>query len=110
MNDAVIPEISHKLGISDIRYNIISRIKPFLNMNRDTWYNPYNLDEHHESINEVWNKSVELYLEVIEEVNAYLYDGKELKSHILDKDLSYDTGLPSHIEKKLILANKVTRN
>ena len=110
MNDTVIPEISYRLGISDIRYNIINRIKPYLNTNRETWYHPYNLDEHHESINDVWNKSVALSLEVIEEVNAYLYDGKELRSDILNQNLSYDTGLPSTNEKKLILTNKVAQN
>lgn len=107
MNDPIIPNISNALGIGDIRYNHLSRITPYLNKERKIWFHPFNKTKHHESINEIWNKSVELYLEVIEDINAYLYDGnKELKSSILDKDLSYDTGLPSESEKKLILTNK----
>lgn len=109
INDKVIPEISKKLGIGDISYNEIERIYPFLNKDRDVWYNPFSLEDYHESINEIWNKSVELYLEVIEDVNSYLYDNKELKSSILDKDLSYDTGLPSDIPKKLLVSKRISK-
>ncbi len=104
-NDKVIPVITKKLGISDISYDKLSRINPFLNTNRDEWYNPFTLEKHKESINELWNKSVELYMQVIEDVNGYLYDNKEYKNSIIDNDLSYDTGLPA-CRKKTILVTK----
>lgn len=102
-NDKVIPTIAKKLGISDISYNELSRINPFLNMDRDVWYNPFTLESHKESIDEIWNKSIELYMQVIEEVNEYLYGNKEYKISIIDNDLSYDTGLPANREKKLLV-------
>ena len=105
-DDKIIPTLSKTFGISDIAYDDVNRIKPFLNTDRDSWYNPFSLEEHHESLNELWNKSVELYMQIIEDVNKYLYDGKELKNSLIDNDLSYDTGLNS---QSIILTKNINK-
>ena len=103
-NDKVIPNISKTLGISDISYDEINRIIPYVNNDRDIWYNPYTLDSHHESINELWNNSVSLFLEVVDDTNKYLYDDKPFKNITIDSNLSYDTGIPSSKGKQLLLS------
>ena len=103
-NNQLIPNISRILGISDISYYDSKRIHPYLNTDRDVWYNPFNLEEHHESLNELWNKSVELYLQIVEDVNRFLYDDKELKNSIINGNLSYDTGLDCKLNKRLLVS------
>ena len=78
----------------------------FLNRERKTWLHPINGEKHNESLRELWNNSVALYLETIEDVNKYLYDGKPLRSKILESNSSYDTALHCEGPKKLIYAKK----
>ena len=74
----IIPNITKTFGICDMSYNDIER----------------------------WNKSIELFLEIVEDINGYLYDDKELKNSILENNISYDTGLNCKIKKKILIPMK----
>ena len=79
----------------------------FLNRERKTWFHPINGERHNESLRELWNNSVSTYIETIEEVNKYLYDGRAFKCRMIDSNYSYDTALSCEEPvKKLIYAKK----
>ena len=93
--------------LADLTYEKRKKIMEcFINKERKTWFHPINGEEHHESLRELWNNSVALYIETIEAVNRFLYDDKELKSELLDSNSSYDTALDCNGPKKLIYAKK----
>ena len=95
-------------AIADLTYEKRTKmLEWFLNRERKTWLHPINGEKHNESLRELWNNSVALYLETIEEVNKYLYDGKTFNCKILDSNYSYDTALSCEEPvKKLVYAKK----
>lgn len=99
------PKIADFVG--DITYEKKKKmIEWFLNRDRKTWLQPFSGEEHKESLRELWNNAVALYIEAIEDVNRYLYDGKALNNKILESNSSYDTALSWKKPKKLIYAKK----
>ena len=85
-----------KLG--DVVYsNNVERVYPFLNFENDKWNNPFSSEETKESFMDLWDKANERSLEIIEDVNNYIYYDKNLSNHWILDDTSYNTGLP--IEK-----------
>ena len=103
-NDAISKRIK---SLADLTYEKRKKIlEVFINKEKKTWLHPINGEKHNESLRELWNNSVALYLETIEDVNKYLYDGKPLRSKILESNSSYDTALDCDGPKKLIYAKK----
>lgn len=100
--------ISEKIKhLADLTYEKRKKLLEwFLNRERNTWLHPFNGEKHKESLNELWNNSVALYLETIEDVNKHLYDGRPLRSVLLDSNSSYDTALECNKPKKLLFAKK----
>lgn len=106
-NNKPINDICTTLNIGDISYSRdYNKIREYLNKERRLWLNPITGEERIESVNELWNEAVGLFIETIEEVNAYLYDQKPLKNRLIDSNLSYDTALPCNTPKKFIYAKK----
>ena len=100
-------DLSLLLNIGDIYYNNNNpHIKQYLNERKDLWLDPITGEKHLESIQEIWNNSVYLYLETIEKINKYLYDDKSLNIGIIKKNLSYDTAHPCDKEKKRVFSKK----
>ena len=94
-------------NIGDLAYhNKDTEIKDYCNADRDIWTNPITGEAHVESINELWNNACSTFIETIDDVNKYLYDDKELTNPLLTEDISYDTGLPSDVPKKLKFVKK----
>ena len=99
--------ICDALNIKDIPYTKdYSKIINALNTERNIWLNPVTGEMHKESVQEIWNNSVYLFLETIKEVNDYLYDNKPLTSNIILDNLSYDTALSCENVKKFIYSKK----
>ena len=95
------------LSANEISYSYDNDLfNNYLNQQRELWLNPITGENHYESIQEIWNNSVMLFIETIEEVNKHLYDDKPLDSEILLSNLSYDTALDSQIKKKFIYTKK----
>ena len=60
----------------------------------DVWYHPETGEECHQTFDDLWEISFERYRELIENVNGYIYDDKEISDPFIIGDLSYNTGLP----------------
>ena len=102
-----INDITLLLNIGDIYYNKNNtKIYPYLNEEKDLWLDPITGEKHLESIQEIWNNSVYLYIDTIEKINKYLYDDKSLNISILKKNLSYDTAHPCDKEKVRVYSKK----
>ncbi len=98
-------------NLADLTYEKRKKIfEWYLNRDRNTWLHPITGEQHNESLRELWNNAVGLYIETIEDVNRYLYDGKGLNSKILESNSSYDTALDCGVPKKLIFAKKYKRS
>ncbi len=101
-----IVNICNMTNIGDFEYTEGESFTPYLNSDRDLWYDPMTGESHIESINELWNKAVSDYLEIIYDVNRHLYDNKELKNRLIESNLSYDTAQNSDIPKKFVYSKK----
>ena len=112
-------EKSIKSGMFSKRFLIkISKFKEFMFKNKLTYdellnnvngiyTNPVTGEKHNESLIQLYNKSIDMCIEAIKDVNNYLYSDKSLSS--LEKtfsDLSYDTGVSCSLGKKLIYVRK----
>jgi hypothetical protein len=94
-------------NLADLTYEKRKKVfEWFLNRERNTWLHPFNGEKHKESLNELWNNSVALYIQTIEEVNNYLYRDIPLKHCFLESNSSYDTALDCDKPKKLIYCKK----
>ena len=93
--------------VCDLTYEKRKKIiEWYVNRERKTWLHPFNGEKHKESLNELWNNSVALYIQTIEEVNNYLYRDIPLKHCFLESNSSYDTALDCDKPKKLIYCKK----
>lgn len=103
----VLKSLIDYLKLGDVTYKTqIERIKPFLNLNKDKWYNPETNEEYKDSFDELWNKSIEVTLETIEDINKFLYNDKELKNPLILNNISYNTGLPCEKGQQLKYVKK----
>ena len=106
-NNKNIDTIANYLKIGNVIYNEDdNRILDYLNLDKNVWLNPITGEEKKESFQEMWNNSVELYLETIFDINKYLYDNETLNIRIIKDNLSYDTALPCENEHKMIYTKK----
>ena len=100
-------DIARCLNIGDFKYyKDKSCALFFLNLARERWSNPVSGEKHNESVDELWNNAVSDYLETIDAINKFLYDGEPLKETTINSDLSYDTSLPCESSKKMIYQKK----
>jgi len=91
----IAPFLTRVLNIGDILYHKNSNnIEPYLNLNKDIWYNPETGEKYNESFDELWEKSMEVSLETINDVNKYLYLDKPLNNSYISNNISYSTGCP----------------
>ena len=91
----IAPFLTRVLNIGDILYHKNSNnIEPYLNLNKDIWYNPETGEKYNESFDELWEKSMEVSLETINDVNKYLYLDEPLNNSYISNNISYSTGCP----------------
>ena len=84
-----------KLNIGDITYHDdYTNVIPYLNLNNDIWKDMEIGEEHKESFDDLWIKSIDESLETIDAVNKYLYSDANLNCKYIKKNISYNTGLP----------------
>ncbi len=82
-------------GLGDFIYNEdLKRVEPYLNSENGVWCNPETSEEYSYSFDELWDQSLEVSEETIDDVNNYLYNDKPLQNRIILDDTSYNTGMP----------------
>lgn len=80
--------------LSNYSYHIKKINTNYLNLNNSIWYHPCTKEEHHESFNDLFNLATNRAVEIINEVNKVLYEGKDYKELVkVIPNLSYTTGL-----------------
>lgn len=104
-NSIIIAKLIIKIfNIGDITYHKdIKHVEPYLNFNKDIWYNISTREECRDSFDDLWQKSVEISLEAIQDANRYLYQDKPLTNKYILKNISYNTGLPCKVKNKISL-------
>lgn len=91
----IAPLLTKILNIGDIVYHENSNtVLPYLNLNNDVWYNPETGEKSNDSFDDLWNKSIEISLETIEDINKYLYSDRNINNSYIANNISYNTGLP----------------
>ncbi|MCR5788151.1 MAG: zinc dependent phospholipase C family protein [Bacilli bacterium] len=70
-----------------------TRILPYINSERDIWFDPETLEQHTESFMDLFYKAQNVALETIDDVNKHLYDGKPLTNPLILNNTSYNTGI-----------------
>ena len=89
----IVPIASKIINTGDFTYKKdLDRVLPYLNLNKDTWYNPETGEKYTESFEELWKKSIEITLETINDINNYLYQDKQLTNPYIMNNISYNTG------------------
>ncbi len=98
----IMPLIIKMINLGQIVYlDDLDQVLPYLNLEKDTWYNPETGEEYTKSFDDLWDESLETSREAIEDVNRFLYDDKPLKTRIITDNLSANTGLPNKIKQKI---------
>ena len=91
----VAPFLTKILNIGDVAYHEnLSKVLPYLNLDKDIWYNPETGEKSNDSFDDLWIKSIDISLETIDDINKYLYLDRELKNPYISNNISYNTGLP----------------
>lgn len=91
----ITPIICKMFKIGDITYSEdLDRVIPLLNLDNGVWFNPETLEERNDSVDDLWEKSIEVSLDVLTDINNYLYGDKPLNNRIITGNLSANTGLP----------------
>ncbi len=91
----IIKKICKALNIGDLFYSRnLKRVTPYLNLDRKIITNPVTGESFKESFDDLWDKSIMMSSELIEDVNNHIYRGTELKNHLIKNNISYNTGFP----------------
>lgn len=94
-------------GIGDFTYSEdVKRVVPYLNGEKDIWLNPETSEQYRYSFDELWDQSIEVSQETIDDVNNYLYNDEPLKNRIILDDTSYNTGMPCSKGQRLRFIKK----
>ena len=88
------------LKIGDITYRGSERVLPLLNLEHETWSNPFTGELYTYSFQDLWNESFAKSLEMIEDVNRYLYQDKPLNNFYIKNNISYNSGYPCEDERE----------
>lgn len=103
----IVPLIIDGINLGDFTYKEdLKRVLPYLNLKKETWYNPETGEKHNLSFDELWDKSIDIVIKVIEDINGYLYYDKPLTSSYILDDISWNTGLPCSKGQTLKYAKK----
>jgi hypothetical protein len=70
----------------------LNRILPYLNLTHGVWYNPETGEEYTSSFEDLWEKSMEISLETINDVNMNIYQDKKLSNPLIMNNTSFNTG------------------
>ncbi len=89
----IVPIASRLLKSGDIVYSDSKKYEPYLNNEKKEWRNPETGEKNNYSFDELWDKSILVSLDTINDVNNYLYNGKELTNELIMNNTSYNTGL-----------------
>lgn len=84
--------LAKAVNLGDIHYH--NEASPYLNLEQDTWYNPETGEKSTASFDDLFEKACAVALELIHEVNEYIYCDRLLKNRLILDDISYNTGLP----------------
>lgn len=91
----ITPLVIKTFNLGDFMYKKnYNRALPFLNLEKKVWLNPETGEKYEDSFDDLWTKSSNVALDMIDDVNGYLYQGKELKNELILNDISWNTGLP----------------
>jgi len=94
----ITPLVIKLLNIGDFTYQEdLERVLPYLNLENNNWNNPITGEKYNDSFDDLWDKSTEVILETIEDVNKCLYDDKELTNPLITNNTSFNTGLPCEV-------------
>jgi len=100
------PLILTVFNIGNITFNKSDRVIPYLNLNHEKWTNPVNGEIYTDSFDDLWDKSIEVYLETINDVNKYLYLDKKFYNSLISQNISYNTGFPCKKREKFVYIKK----
>lgn len=91
----ITPLITKMFNLGNVIYRKdINRVLPYLNLNNDKWCNPEIFEEYNDSFDDLWNNSTNISLEMIADVNKYLYQDRQLTNSLILNNTSFNTGLP----------------
>jgi hypothetical protein len=91
----VAPFLAKILNIGDIIYHEnLNQILPYLNLDNNEWSNPETGEISNDSFDDLWQKSIDISLQTIEDINKYLYYDKKINNPYILNNISYNTGLP----------------
>ena len=107
----IVPVVDKAIDMGDIIYkDSVQRELPYLNLGHDKWYNPETHERCTESFDDLWDKSINISLETMEDVNNCLYKDKPLKNRLISNDISYNTGLSCSVGQKKKYLKKYKKN
>lgn len=80
-----------------------------INSEHNTFFNPITGEAHNESFMDLYNRSIEMTLDAIVEVNSYLYSNGSISAlETVFTDLSYNTGVPGFLGNQMVYVRKTT--
>ena len=91
----IISTITDFINLGDVKYHNEEELAiPYLNLEHDTWLNPETGVAYNLSFDDLWLRASELYLDLVYDVNNYLYLDKPFNNQLIMNNTSYLTGLP----------------
>lgn len=91
----IISTITDLINLGDVKYHDEKELAvPYLNLEHNTWFNPETGVAYNLSFDDLWLRASELYLDLIYDVNNYLYLDKPFNNQLVMNNTSYLTGLP----------------
>lgn len=91
----LIKPITKLVNVGDVCHSEdLRRVEPFLNEENGVWLDPETSEAYHESFDDLWNKSVEISSQTMDDVNNYIYRDKPFSNNMILNDTSYNTGYP----------------
>lgn len=91
----IVPIISNMINLGDITYrDDINRVLPYLNLENNIWINPETGEKSMDSFDYLWDKSMEISLQMYDDINNYIYLDHPLTNNLICNNISFNTGLP----------------
>ncbi len=91
----IAPPLIKAFNAGDIKYRKdLDRAKSYMNFEHEEWLNPETGEKSNKSFDEMFEESVHTSLEIIKEINDYMYFDKDFNHPLIDNDTCYNTGLP----------------
>ena len=93
--NGILDPLTNAISLGDIHYHDDFELaRPYLNLEKDTWYNPETGEKSTDSFDDLFKEACAVALELIHDVNEYIYCDQPLKNRLILDDISYNTGLP----------------